>query len=158
MHSFIRGKRDGLTFTSTSAWDLIIAFNVNIFFLPQFSIHIFHLLEKNSAFMSFMKISSWMVGLFTGVWMKLHSGFFSDTVLYFDVKKTLLISIDYTTEYTLCGCVTSCQLPSLFSFSSLFILILCICCLYYVSMVHFMHLLFVLLTPDYSLRRCRTTG
>jgi len=50
--------------------------------------------------------------------MKLRSGFFNDTVLYFDVKKTLLISIDYTTKYTLCGCVTSCQLPRLVSFSS----------------------------------------
>jgi hypothetical protein len=67
--------------------------------------------------MSFMKISASKVGLFTGVCMKLCSGLFSDTVLYFDVKNTLLISVDYTTEYTLCGCVTSCQLPNLVSFS-----------------------------------------
>jgi len=55
--------------------------------------------------------------------MKLCSGLFSDTVLYFDVKNTLLISVDYTAKYTLCGCVTSCQLPSLVSFS-LFSLVL----------------------------------
>jgi len=47
-----------------------------------------------------------------------HRGLFSDTVLYFDVKNTLLMSVDYTTEYSLCGCVTSCHLPSLVSFSS----------------------------------------
>ena len=51
------------------------------------------------AFVSFMKISAWNVELFTGLWMKLCSGLFSVTVLYFDVKNTLLIPVYYTTEY-----------------------------------------------------------
>jgi hypothetical protein len=67
---------------------------------------------------SLMKISAWKVGLFTGVSMILCSGLFHVTVLYFEGKKTFLISVDYTTEYTLCSCVTSCQLPRLLSFSS----------------------------------------